>query len=429
MKPFYQVNRRVFLKTAVGAVTATLGVSGQLLDSAGVWAQEGNLSGVARLAVGFQFADGKGPVRLPVEVYRNLMIVEGRILGSRPLRFILDSGAAGSIIDTAVASEIGLKPTDKTAISGVTGTAEGGRIGGAVVSLPGVELLNHRFITIPLGELSAHLGKRIDGLLGEDLFSKLVVEMDYGASNVRLIAPWEYDYKGEGEIIPLEIRRTPFVRLKLGTDSSKPAEGVFQIDTGFNGSIHVYRSFADLHRILQVVPRLIADEAVGATGVLPISRGRVGSLQLGRFSIPSIIASFYPPSYSSTGIGGHDGNLGGEVLRRFRVAFDYARRRMILEPGKALTERDEADMCGISLIAQGAGLKQLRVVSVAPNTPAARARLKEGDELLSVDGKSVEDLDLDRIAKRFKQDGTYCDLVVRRESKTRGVRVRLGRLI
>jgi len=129
VKPFYQVNRRVFLKTAVGAVTATLGVSGRLVDSAGVWAQEGNLSGVARLAVGFQFADGKGPVRLPVEVYRNLMIVEGRILGSRPLRFILDSGAAGSIIDKAVASEIGLKPTDKTAISGVTGTAEGGRIG------------------------------------------------------------------------------------------------------------------------------------------------------------------------------------------------------------------------------------------------------------------------------------------------------------
>ncbi len=392
-------------------------------------AQESNLSGVARLAIGFQFGDGKGPVSLPVEVFRNLVLVEGRINGSAPLRFILDSGAASSIIDAETSREIGLKPTEKTAISGVTGTAVGGRIGGAVVKLPGLELVNHHFISLPLGELSAHLGKHVDGLLGQDLFSKMVVEMDYSSRLVRFSSPWEYDYQGQGDIIPLEIRKTPFVKLRLGTGSKRPAEGIFQIDTGFSGSIHVYRSFADLHRILEVVPKLTPDSAVGATGVLPISRGRIGNLLLGRFSIPAIIASFYPPSYSSTGVGGHDGNLGGEVLRRFKVVFDYTRRRLILEPSPNLLDRDENDMSGLSLIADGPELGRVRIFSVAPNSPADRSRLKEGDLILSVDGRLIESWDLDRISKRFKQDGTTCDLIVRRDNKIRGVRLRLSRLI
>lgn len=419
------LTRRGFLQHSAAGLSA--------LALGGFWrvtrAQESNLSGVARLAIGFQFAEGKGPVTLPVEVFRNLMLIEARINGSNPLRFILDSGAATSIIDTKRAQELGLKATDKTAITGVTGTAEGGRVGGTVVALPGVDLLNHSFISIPLGELSSHLGKRVDGLLGQDLFSKMVVEMDYTQQSVRLSAPWEFDYRGQGEILPLEIRKTPFVKVRLGTGTQRPVEGVFQIDTGFSGSIHVYRSFADLHRILELVPKLTSDSAVGATGVLPISRGRIGNLLLGRFSIPAIIASFYPPSYSSTGVGGHDGNLGGEVLRRFRVVFDYARRRLILEPGPGLLDRDENDMSGMSLVADGPDLKRVRVFSIAPNTPAARSKLKEGDLILTVDGRAIEQWNLDHLAKRFKQEGGSCDLIIRRDDKVRGVRLRFSRLI
>ena len=117
------------------------------------------------------------------------------------------------------------------------------------------------------------------------------------------------------------------------------------------------------------------------------------------------------------------------MLRRFKVVLDYARRRLILEPGSALLDRDENDMAGMSLIAEGPELKRVKVFSVSPNTPAARSKLKEGDFILTVDGRAIEQWDLDRLSKRFKQEGAACDLIIRREDKVRGVRLRLTRLI
>lgn len=117
------------------------------------------------------------------------------------------------------------------------------------------------------------------------------------------------------------------------------------------------------------------------------------------------------------------------MLRRFRVVFDYARRRLILEPGPGLLDRDENDMSGMSLVADGPDLKRVRVFSIAPNTPAARSKLKEGDLILTVDGRAIEQWNLDHLAKRFKQEGGSCDLIIRRDDKVRGVRLRFSRLI
>ena len=392
-------------------------------------AQEAALNEAARLAVGFQFTQGQGPVTLKAEVYRNLMLVEGRIQGSDPLRFILDTGAATSILDQRRARDLGLRSLDRTAISGVGGILEAVKAGGTLVRFPGVDLLNAQFVVISLDQLSAHLGRRIDGLLGEDLFTKLAVRMDYAHQTVELSAPWLLAEKPQGVAVPVEIRRTPFVRLSVGTRQGPPAEGTFQIDTGFNGSLHIYRSFVDLHRILEGVPKLVRDRSVGATGVLEITRGRVESLNLGPFKLPSIVGSFYPPSYSSTGAGGHDGNLGGEILRRFTVTFDYARRRMILEPGPSLTVAEEADMSGLSLVAEGEKFDRVRVDAVAPNTPGARAGVREGDWLESVDETPAGALGLEVLARRFRQPGTRCTVGLRRDGRIKRVTLRFARLV
>jgi len=50
------------------------------------------------------------------------------------------------------------------------------------------------------------------------------------------------------------------------------------------------------------------------------------------------------------------GNLGGGILRRFKVIFDYPNRRMIVEPNSHFTESFESDMSGMVLIAEGAKL-------------------------------------------------------------------------
>jgi hypothetical protein len=49
----------------------------------------------------------------------------------------------------------------------------------------------------------------------------------------------------------------------------------------------------------------------------------------------------------------YDGLIGSEILRRFKVIFDYTRGRLMLERNDHFDEPIEYDMSGISLRAYG----------------------------------------------------------------------------
>ena len=56
-------------------------------------------------------------------------------------------------------------------------------------------------------------------------------------------------------------------------------------------------------------------------------------------------------------VGGRAGNIGNEILRRFKVTFDYSRAQMILEPNNAIDQPDEFDMSGLSPLAEESDLR------------------------------------------------------------------------
>jgi predicted aspartyl protease len=57
-----------------------------------------------------RFASGKSALKIPIEIDNHLILMRVRVNGSRPLRFIFDTGASHSGIDAKVAAELGLKP-------------------------------------------------------------------------------------------------------------------------------------------------------------------------------------------------------------------------------------------------------------------------------------------------------------------------------
>src|SRR5207245_627633 len=98
------------------------------------------------------------------------------------------------------------------------------------------------------------------------------------------------------------------------------------------------------------------------------------------------------------------GVIGGELLRRFKVIFDYAHKQMILEPNASFADRFEYDMSGIRLRAEGDDFKTLRVRRVVENSPATEAGVREGDVISAVDGKPAAELTLSQINQMFKQE-------------------------
>lgn len=154
--------------------------------------------------------------------------------------------------------------------------------------------------------------------------------------------------------------------------------------------------------------------------------GRLKSLELGRFVIANPITGF--TKVGEIADAGKAGNIGGGFLRRFRVIFDYSRKRMVLEPNSRFTEADEFDMSGAALTSEPPAFTLIKVVLVRPDSPSAEAGLKPKDVIISVDGQPETALNLSQIRKMFRVEREY-RLKVQRGGQIVEVKLKLRRLI
>jgi hypothetical protein len=379
----------------------------------------------------FRFTSGNSALKIPFELYSNVIFIKAQVNKSEPLSFILDTGAAISIIDARRTGELKLKFLDKVKASGTGGSIGGSLIEGATIRLPGAEVFNQRIAALPLDSLSPHIGRAIDGIIGYDFIKQFVIEIDYAAKTINLFAPNSFKYYGSGEIIPITIRDgRPFMPLKIGVVGQDLIEGEFQLDIGSNGAISINKPFVEANKLLQVLSKANAiskDTGVGGTSTLV--NARVKEIRLGRFIIKSLIADLSLESEGENANSSYAGLIGTEVFRRFKVILDYSHLRIILEPNKYFAGSHEADMSGIDLIAEGDNFRVFKIDGVKVNTPAAEAGLHEGDIITSINGRPIENFTLEQINQLFMKAGREYVLSITRGQETFQTKIKLRRLI
>ncbi len=136
----------------------------------------------------------------------------------------------------------------------------------------------------------------------------------------------------------------------------------------------------------------------GASGETAGRLGRIAELRLGPHALEYVIARFSTSGHETAA--DRHGVLGLGVPERFRVIFDYPRRRLLLAPTRETREPFEADMRGLVLSPDRSGV---RVEEVLDGTPAATAGFQAGDRLRSLDGENAADLELPEIQARLRQ--------------------------
>ena len=366
------------------------------------------------------------------ELYQNLVFVPVRLKGSEPCIFVLDTGASVSFLNEALAHSLGLEVKYQRESNIGTGEAST-RVGfsrDVTLSVSGVDIPAKRVGVVQLADLESTLGRPINGILGADLFKSYVVTIDYAARKATLEDPKHYAYHGKGELIPLRLSGDrPFVRATVTPVRSDPIEGLFVIDTGDDSTLGLHTPFVEKYRLRSSNQNMIPHLSHGISGESRNWRGRVASLKLGTFTIDQPVATFAEATKGSEADRSYDGVLGGEILRRFKVTFDYSRRQMIVEPNAAFAEAYEFDMSGVSLATREHDFKTIRVRHVLAGSPASEAGLKEGDTLETIDDKPAASLGLEQIEQMFKKDGQEYVLGVKRGEAQIQVRMKIRRLI
>ena len=178
--------------------------------------------------------------------------------------------------------------------------------------------------------------------------------------------------------------------------------------------------------------RLTSDLGRGLTGTIYGFLGRVGSIQLGRHTLRSVLTSFPNTADVHRRIDvPRNGNVGYELLKRFSLIVDYPHKRLLLRPNPQLRTPFEHDMCGIELLATGPNYRRYLILRVVPDSPAATAGLEAEEELLSINFIPVEVYTLTQIDRILhSEDGRGLLIVLRRpDGSLHTTTVRLKRQI
>jgi hypothetical protein len=289
-------------------------------------------------------------VTLPLTLRIHAM-VPVRVNGSEPLRFALDTGAPfPALVGRESTARLGLKPGLRVRLGGSGSGRDpyGHLVHGLTFSLGEMDLLDRTAAVMAwemLPVFDSENEVHFDGILGYDLLKRAVVELDFERGELTLYEPSSFDYSGAGQTLPLLMhQRKPYADAGVVLEGGAVVPVRLHVDLGNRGSLSLIpRSHPDI----RLPTNGVRSEGWGLSGSVMGVLGRVRTLQLGAHRLQNVVTKFHTSGYATAG--NRNGVLGLEVLRRFRVIFDYARKRMILESTTATSTPFEADTSALDM--------------------------------------------------------------------------------
>lgn len=377
-----------------------------------------------------RFAEGRSARCIPFDTSNRHIGFQARVNDHDGMRMVLDTGAGGSVLDAQRAAALGLEAVGQQHAMGAGGGEMGSTVHGVNVSLPGLELLDQTMGTLSLGPISAQSGRPMDGILGYPLLSRLVVEIDYPNKCASFFEPDGYRYDGPGVSIPITFKQNlPYVKARIVLPDGRSISGKFVVDTGASTSVILSPEAVEREGVKSSLGKTMAVQSRGVGGATEINLARVAKLELGGFSLAQPITALQPPGPGRISAEGTIGNIGAGVWSRFKVIFDYSRKRMILEPGPDLGKPFEADMSGLSLVSAPPDFKQLTVVRVLDGSPAVDAGIRAGDQIETIDGTPAGEIGLSALRERLRLDGEDLKLELKRGDERVTVAMKTRRMI
>ncbi|MFK5880080.1 MAG: aspartyl protease family protein [Flavobacteriaceae bacterium] len=421
-------------------------------------------------AQNFRFIGGATSQTFSFKLINNLIIIPVEVNGSK-LSFILDSGVSAPVVFNLTSSDtLQLINVEKIQIRGL-GTGE---------PIEALHSKNNRFrmgnlfavnkslfiIYKEQFDLSAKLGITVHGMIGYDLLKDFVVTINYVSKKITFTKPENYKYKrcSKCETFELEFyKKKPYINGEIVAMNSYTKIPVkLLIDSGGSDALWLFEddTFA--------VPEKTFEDFIGEgiTGSIYGMRSKLKSFSLKSFVFenPNVAYLDSLSTYHAKRFEERNGSLGGEILKRFKVVFDYPNKKITLKKNGMFNDEFGYNMSGIELMYSGKELvikkgKAAFVVSnnqesITTNTfyldvnydyefqpiykiahvrmesPAANAGILKGDVLVKLNGFFAYNYSIEDIIEKFYGDsGKKIRLRINRNGEVIDLEFRLKDLL
>ncbi|MEM7104316.1 MAG: PDZ domain-containing protein [Bacteroidota bacterium] len=394
----------------------------------------GIVYGLEAQPLGMKLTNYKKSAQLPFELHNNLIVVSVRLNNTLPVKLILDTGAQYTIITKRELTDLldamyGKKVTLYGSDRSVELHAQlAHNIG---LNLPNLVMKRQTLLVLDQDYLNLEylLGTPIHGILGTDIFKRFVVKIDYFKKVITLYEREVFNDPG-----------TDYSRHNIAIHHGKPyltGNVKFNVESSFSPILLI-----DSGASLSLVLHPNTDEQVnvpddfikgnigfGLGGELEGFLGRVFEFDLEPYDFKNLVTNFQDLPIiedSLSVIYRRNGFFGGELLSRFTCIFDFHKNLLYLKPNKKFSKSFAQDKSGLDIYASGIDLNNFIVRQVIGNTPAYRAGILPGDEILKINAKFHSNMDLQDVTRVLQgKTGKQIRMVVRRNGVKRKVIFRL----
>ena len=321
---------------------------------------------------------------IPCSVHAQRVFVTA-VVGGKERTFVLGSAARFTTIDTRTAAP---SPDDP-------------------IVLPTFQIGELRFngLEASVGAVNAfaqtYLGAPADGVLGQELFARFPVKIDYRACSVMVFRDSaaaqadaeRLDAANRTSIALTMIGGLPTLQARMDSTNA-----VLALDTASDADVDLLQQFLLSTHIAFAGPAVPELRRAVPDGQLQGRTARAPTLSIGSLALDAPLVGIITATLRVPA--GVAGFIGNGVLDRFTVLIDEPANTCVLmtQQGSSAApslgaQQQSYDRSGLWLV-----MRQNAIVvkSVLPGSPASRAAMRPGDLIVSVNGQTLTDLDAAR---------------------------------
>jgi hypothetical protein len=418
---------------------------------------------------GFQFTKEVDKITVPFQLINNLVFIP-IIVNGIELNFLLDSGVEETILFSLNDEKKDIKFYDVEKIMlrglGSEDAIEGLKSTNNTLEIKGLTSENHLLYVILDDQfnLSSHVGIPVNGIIGYHFFKNNLVEINYERRRIIIHKDIESNKKKiekKFKKVSIAIERSkPYIINTVTIDSvSFPAK--LLIDIGNSDALWLFEKQSELIK----VPSKNFEDYLGKgfSGDIEGKRARIAKFKMAEFEFHHPLVAF-PDSSSIRNVKivpGRVGSVGGEIMKRFSVIFDYTNSLLYLKKNKGYYNPFTYNRSGVEIqhyglqwVEETVSLETVARVStdnpfqlknrtndfkykfklkpiyeishVRKNSPAANNGLLKGDIILSINKNPAYRYSLQEINSLFKsEEEKWITLEIKRNNQILNFRFQL----
>jgi len=363
---------------------------------------------------------------LKAELHNHQLWIKARLNGAPTdtLNLVFDSGAGSSLLDSSVVARIFPgRRLGQSMAKGASGTTTMQVLGNESIYLGGQKLDGINFLVNNLNRLSGTMGRRLDGIIGYDILKRFVVRLDLDKQTLALYQHIDDVKEDKGPALDFDfspdINFLPRIKGSFTTQNNKVYSGYFFFDSGAGLACLLNTPFVDDNNLLSESGPVLHMRADGLTNTTDRITARARSFSIGGYTFNDVPLGMSKTAAGVSAMKGYAGLVGNEILYKYNITFDYAHKAIYMQPNRSHDAAFQFPMAAFAFKTDGAGVY---VSNVAPDSPEEQLGLKQGDRLLSINGKA--NLDLDR-ARAFLARKGNIKLKVRRDNTEKEFNINL----